>query len=480
MTPFLLIGATIIAFAVSSLLVPIVRRASIARGWVDKPDIERKRHERPTPNVGGIAIFAGFAAGFAALILFGRLLDVPVEAPHLVFLAGAFGMMAVGFYDDIHGLSFKRKFFFQIIVAYALLAAGYRFDVSALSAFGLDAYNQALVSIPLTVIWIVGIINAVNLLDGLDGLASGVSMITFVTLSIVFALHGGDIGLLAIAFLMIASIGGFLVFNFNPASIFMGDSGSLFIGYMLAAYSLAGTAHTEPFLALIVPVVALGLPVLDTCLCMVRRVIDGISPFSPDSDHIHHRLRKLWTTRTAVVILYAVASWFGIAAILITQFELRIGLFLVAVTAIAAYVGIRTLGYLNVKKILIRRTDKGRQLSFIFAEDIPGPSWARRAHSNRDTNGEPVEEPAVESDTVTESETSVEAATTDVTETSGEPQAISSNGEPEHANAAPEPVHTNGAKPPDGDSAKRASDVSGKHREESKTFRNPGNVEIAS
>jgi UDP-GlcNAc:undecaprenyl-phosphate GlcNAc-1-phosphate transferase len=326
----------------------------------------------------------------------------------------------------------------------------------------------------------VGIINAVNLLDGLDGLASGVSIITFATLSVVFAIHGGDIGLLAVAILMIAAIGGFLVFNFNPASIFMGDSGSLFIGYMLAAYSLAGTSHSDPFLALIIPIVALGLPVLDTCLCMVRRLIDGISPFSPDSDHIHHRLRKLWTTRTAVVILYAVAAWFGVAAILITQFDLRIGLFVVAITAIAAYVGIRTLGYLNVKKILIRRTDKGRQLSFIFAEDIPGPSWSRRAGSGRTTDDlapgaeidgevEAADQPEMEADTSVAAD---ERTSNGVQE--------HTNGTLEESSDTTEQTHSNGSRPTDEESEKRAANVSGRHREESKTFRNPGNVEIIS
>ncbi len=275
MTPFLLAASLIIAFASSSLLVPVVRRVAIARGWVDTPDTERKNHDRPTPNVGGIAIVAGFALGLLSLLAFKGLFAFDISMPHLVLLGGALAMVLLGFYDDIRGLSFKRKFFFQVVVAYFLLSAGYRFDVSDLSFIGLDPYNSALLSIPLTLIWIVGIINAVNLLDGLDGLASGVSMIAFGTLALIFGIHGGDAGLTAIALLMIGATAGFLVFNFNPASIFMGDSGSLFLGYMLAAFSLAGTTHTDPLLALLVPVVALGLPVLDTGLCMVRRLIDG-------------------------------------------------------------------------------------------------------------------------------------------------------------------------------------------------------------
>jgi len=266
-------------------------------------------------------------------------------------------------------MSFRRKFLFQIVVAYLLLYAGYRFDVSGFPFVGTDPGFQALISIPLTIIWIVGIINAVNLLDGLDGLASGVSIIAFASLATIFGIQGGDIGVVAIALIVIGATAGFLVFNFSPASIFMGDAGSLFLGYMLAVYSLEGSAHAHPLLAFAIPVVALGLPILDTILCVVRRSIDGISPFSPDSDHIHHRLSKLWPTRRAVLVLYAVSLWFGIAAILISQFELIVGLLMVGITMIAGLVGIRTLGYLNLRQFLSRRDKSESQLELEFAQN---------------------------------------------------------------------------------------------------------------
>ena len=388
MTLFLLTAAFILAFASSSLLVPIVRRLAIARNWVDRPE-GRKHHERPTPNVGGIAIAAGFAIGLVSLLFIADLFSVQIRIPHLALFGGGLAMVVLGFYDDIHGLSFKRKFFFQIVVAYLLVSAGYRFDLSGFSVFEGDPYHEALVSIPLTLIWIVGIINAVNLLDGLDGLASGVSMIIFATLAAIFGINGGDIALVAIAALMIAATAGFLVFNFDPASIFMGDSGSLFIGYMLAAFSIAGPAHADPFLALLVPMVALGLPVLDTGLCMVRRLIDGISPFSPDSDHIHHRLKRLWSTRAAVVILYAVAAWFGIAALLMTQFEINIGLMVIGVTLIAAYVGIRTLGYLDVRQLLPRRI-RSRFVPSIWLRQTPPVFDSVESRENGETGSDRV------------------------------------------------------------------------------------------
>ena len=369
MTPFLLAAALFISFASSSLLVPVVRRVALGHGWVDMPDDERKKHAHPTPNVGGIAIVLGFAIGLISLLFIGKLFSVSLSLPHWAFFVGGLVIALLGVYDDVHGLSFKRKFFFQIVVAYLLLYAGYRIDVTGFPFIGTDPGFHALISIPLTVFWIVGIINAVNLLDGLDGLASGVSIIAFACLATIFGIQGGDIGIIAVALLVIGATAGFLVFNFNPASIFMGDSGSLFLGYMLAMYSMQGSAHSHPLLAFFIPAVALGLPILDTILCMFRRSIDGISPFSPDSDHIHHRLSKLWSTRGAVLILYAVSLWFGIAAILISQFELVVGLLMVCVTMIAGFVGISTLGYLNLRQIVTKKRKIEPQLALEFAQN---------------------------------------------------------------------------------------------------------------
>src|SRR5690606_19776605 len=138
-------------------------------------------------------------------------------------------------------------------------------------------------------VWIVGIINAVNLIDGLDGLAAGVSIIVLMAPTVIFHVQG-DVGMLVLAVVVIGAAGGFLVHNFNPASIFMGDTGSMFLGFVLAMYALQGTRYGDPHLALLVPLLALGFPVLDTGLSLVRRLARGASPFMPDRDHIHHRV----------------------------------------------------------------------------------------------------------------------------------------------------------------------------------------------
>lgn len=309
-----LVAGFLVAFGTTALLTPIVRRLAIDHDWVDRPDGHRKLHANVVPAVGGIAIAIGFAVGLAYLHAVRTLLPFEVVFPPSALWAGALVIVASGFYDDTRGLGFKGKLAVQLVVAYALLHAGYRVDVSWMPFVSEDPYSQALLSIPVTLLWIVGVINAVNLLDGLDGLAAGVSLIAFASLGLIFGIHG-EIGLVMIALIITGALAGFLLFNFNPASIFMGDSGSLFLGYLLATYTLAGTGHTNPWVALVLPVVVLGLPIVDTALSIARRFIERKAICAPDRDHIHHRLTRTLSHRDAVLVLYAVALSFGAAAI---------------------------------------------------------------------------------------------------------------------------------------------------------------------
>lgn len=384
----LLIAALIISFAATLLLVPLLRWVALQRGWVDLPDRERKLHSQPTPNVGGLAIAAGFGVGLIGLVVASRFSSVQIQLPGTAMLVGALVMVVTGFYDDIKRVSFRKKFIIQIAIAYALLLAGYRIDVADIPFLQFDPYTEALFSIPLTILWVVAIINAVNLLDGLDGLASGVALIAFGCLALIFGQHGGNVGITAIAFLMMGALAGFLVYNFNPASIFMGDSGSLFLGYMLAVFTLEGNSHANPFLSIIVPAVVLGLPLLDMGLCMVRRLIAGKSPYTPDNDHIHHRLDRLLSQKKAVYVLYAAAIWFSIAGILITRYEVSVGLGITFITLLAAFVGIRTLGYLDLSRFRIGRFRRNVQLSLDFEPDgyqsSAQKNSLRRHHSHHD------------------------------------------------------------------------------------------------
>jgi len=376
-----LISAFLVPFAATFLCIPLVRRIAIRKGWVDRPDQERKRHPKPTPNVGGIAIMVGCGIGLLLFFLADAVLPFHLGMPRTAFLVGGLIIICTGIFDDLYKIGFKQKILIQVIVAYLLIHQGLRFDVTGLPFISEDPYNQTLYSAALTMLWIIGVINAINLIDGLDGLAGGVSIIAFACLALVFGTMG-DLRLVAVALLMIGALAGFLIHNFNPASIFMGDSGSLFVGYMLAGIVLDEKIHPDPLLAILVPIVALGLPLLDTLLAFVRRLLAGKSPFAPDHDHIHHRLSSLFPTRRAVLILYGVALWFGLAAFLMSRLELPYGLAIAGLTLVTAFIGMRTLGYLDMKRMTLRTASSAQpgQLSFDF-ESVPEPyAPARNGH----------------------------------------------------------------------------------------------------
>lgn len=341
-----LVAGFLVAFGTTALLTPIVRRLAIDHGWVDRPDGLRKVHSNVVPAIGGIAIAAGFAVGLAYLHAVRGLVLFDVQFPPAALWAGALVIVASGFYDDTRGLGFKGKLAVQVVVAYALLHVGYRVEVSGLPFVSDDPYAQALISIPVTLLWIVGVINAVNLLDGLDGLAAGVSLIAFASLGLIFGLHG-EMGLVMIALIITGALAGFLLFNFNPASIFMGDSGSLFLGYLLATYTLAGTGHANPWLSLLIPAIVLGLPIVDTALSIARRFFERKAICAPDRDHIHHRLTRTLSHRDAVLVLYAVAFAFGMAAVAMSLLPAVFGMAVVAMVLVLTGLGLNRLKYLR-------------------------------------------------------------------------------------------------------------------------------------
>ena len=339
-------------------LIPVIRRVAFAQGWVDEPDGKRKLHKQATPAMGGLAIALGVVVGMLLLYAAGDLLNVPSLSP--LFWAGALLMVGTGFADDLLGIGAKKKFLVQLVAAYLLMHAGYRLDLAALPFFeALPAYDLALYTMPLTIVWIVGIINAVNLIDGLDGLAGGLSLIALAALGVLFSLHAQP----GMALLMLPFIGavlGFLWFNFNPATIFMGDTGSLLLGYVLAAFSLQGLPAVEAPMALLVPVMILGIPIADTSMSMVRRMLAGKSMFSPDHDHMHHRLEARFTVRGAVSILYAAALLLGVAGITLSYLTVADGLVLFFSTALLGASCLWSMGYLRGKGL--RRVARARAL----------------------------------------------------------------------------------------------------------------------
>jgi UDP-GlcNAc:undecaprenyl-phosphate GlcNAc-1-phosphate transferase len=313
---FLLAAAAVsVAFSVTVLATPLVRRVALKQAWTDHPDGHRKFHVAPTPSSGGIAIFAGVAAATAVVVTALPQLGLgPLGIPAIAIVGGVL-VMVLGAIDDVRGLDFKTKLAVETLVAYMLLHAGLRIDLSVLPFVGEDVFLDALYSIPLTIVWVVGVMNAVNLIDGIDGLASGVVAIAFASMALAYGL-AGDLPLVFVALVFVGALIGFLVHNFNPASIFMGDSGSLFLGYALAVYTLSGPIREEAVLTPALPLLALGLPLLDTSLSMVRRASSRRAIMAPDHDHIHHRMSRVMSTRKAVAVLYGISAMFGLLAVL--------------------------------------------------------------------------------------------------------------------------------------------------------------------
>lgn len=389
--PFLVIASGgLVALAVAVLITPIIKRVAWKKRCLDRPDTDRKQHDRPTPTLGGLAIVAGTLAGGAYLLAMEEIFALSDHAPSLGLWAGALVVLGAGVYDDLRVLNPKAKFTLQVVAAYILLHAGYRIDVAGFPGLGDDPYQLALFSLPLTIVWIVGVINAVNLLDGLDGLAGGMATVALASFAAIFGLQG-DAGAVAGLLVIIGAVLGFLMYNFNPATIFMGDSGSLFLGYMLAAYSLDLTAGASgSLLTFLIPVIVLGVPITDTTVAIVRRLVSGKGIFGPDGDHVHHRLRALFSHRGAVFILYGVALWFGVAAFLMASLPAYIGYGIFAVAVITTGIGLWGVGYLRTqalaRSLRYRYIKQERQRRRTAEVDGKEPAHTRLTYSIDEVN----------------------------------------------------------------------------------------------
>jgi UDP-GlcNAc:undecaprenyl-phosphate GlcNAc-1-phosphate transferase len=344
-----------LAFVAALILTPVVSHLARRQKWVDVPDGHRAVHRRPTPRAGGVAISAAFLMGISYFHLLhpelASAFGFSFYIPSIPFLLGALAMAITGLYDDAYGLGFKKKFFFQLVVAYLMFVAGFRVEVSSIPLLGDDPYIQASLALPLTLLWYLAVINAVNLIDGLDGLAGGIALIAFGSLAFVFSARG-DLQFLPIALAAAGGIAGFLFHNFSPASIFMGDTGSLFLGFVLATYTLSGTSHDNPIIALVIPILAVGFPLLDTSVAFVRRILNGQSPFAPDRDHIHHRLieRFKMSVPGAVLLLYGLNAALGLMAVMLVIVDPRYFAGIVALAVLLLGFLLRKLGYLRIRE----------------------------------------------------------------------------------------------------------------------------------
>ncbi|SRR6056297_1011543 len=308
------IGAMIAAIVVVLAATPIIKKFAIKIGAVDKPN-QRRINKTPVANIGGIAIFLGF---WIAVFLFGE-----VGQTTLWMFIGSSIILLTGLVDDILDLSPFIKLFIQISTAsFIVIVADIRIDFFRIPFNG-DYVGLGPLAIPLTVLWIAGITNAINFIDGLDGLAAGTSGIAATTLMVV-AIAQGYSGIAIMLIALAASAFAFLKYNSNPAQIFMGDTGSMTLGFLLAIMSIEGLMKSATTIAIIVPVLALGLPILDSTFSIVRRLRNGRSPFCADRGHLHHRLIDHGCDqKLAVRILHTVSIFSGgIALIFVLGFNL--------------------------------------------------------------------------------------------------------------------------------------------------------------
>ena len=343
--------AFVLACLVSVLLTPFMRRFALARGLFDDQLSARKIHGRPIPRLGGVAIVVGFYVPLLALLLpassVGRIFYANV-AEAVTFLLGGAAICGLGLFDDLRGAGAGKKFLVQFAVAGALFAAGDRIEHLSLPFVGSFALGS--LSLPFTLLWVVGVINALNLIDGLDGLAAGVGFFAVATTFAIAALRQDPLMMLFMGALG-GAIVGFWAYNFNPASIFMGDTGSMFLGYVLGVGAMRTSQKSSTAVAILVPIVALGLPIADTLLAMLRRALAGRPMFSADRDHIHHRLLDLGLSqRRAVITLYGVAALLGAMAVTLTLSDSVESALILVAMGLFGYLAFRKLRHSTVSR----------------------------------------------------------------------------------------------------------------------------------
>lgn len=311
----------IISACSSLLLTPLVRRVCEHFNLLDVPQDGRRVHQKSVACLGGVAIFAAMLCTLAVLPFIHNLLTESLWADRsklLAILVPATFMLLFGIYDDLRGTNARLKFFAQGLAGILFCALGGRIKALSLPLVGSVELPQ-LLGYALTILWTVGISNAFNLIDGMDGLAAGASLFAALVMLVVSLITGQAL-VTVITVLLCGSLIGFLRYNFNPASIFLGDSGALFMGFTLAALSVQGTQKASTAVAVAIPLLAFGLPVFDTGFSVVRRFISGRPIFQGDREHIHHMLlERGWSQRRVALILYAACAFFGLLALLLVS-----------------------------------------------------------------------------------------------------------------------------------------------------------------
>ena len=337
----------IIVFVSALLITPLVIRLAFKANIVDKPD-KRKVHTKVMPRLGGLAIFLAIVVGYFISGLY--------TAQMNSIIVGLLIIVALGIFDDMYNLNAKFKFIIEILVA-CIVVFGSGLVINFVTLPFLGKIEFGFFGYIITILWIVGITNAINLIDGLDGLSAGVSTIVLSTIG-VLAFFGGKLLILTMVVIVVAATLGFLVYNFYPAKIFMGDTGALLLGYLIAVISLLGLYKSVTLFSFIIPIMILGVPIFDTFFAIVRRIVNKKPISAPDKSHIHHRLLALgFDHRTTVILIYIFSFMFSLSAILLSSSTL-LGSFVLIIAVlfglefVAEVTGLVSTKYRPLMKIL--------------------------------------------------------------------------------------------------------------------------------
>lgn len=342
----------LITFILSIILTPMVIKFAYKVGALDNPN-KRKVHKKVIPSLGGLAIYISF--------MIGVLIVQPTVTYHHAIMLGGFIIIVIGMIDDVIDLSPRIKLAGQIIAALSVVYFGH-IQINFINLpFG-NTLEFGIFSIPITILWIVGVTNAINLIDGLDGLAAGVSSIALISIT-GMAIVMGQSYVMVIALILLFSTLGFLFYNFYPAKIFMGDTGALFLGYMIGVLSLLGFKNIA-FISFIVPLLILGVPISDTLLAIIRRIVNKQPLSKPDKSHLHHCILEFgFSHRQTVLIIYGISALFGLSAFIFSKTTLWGSILIIAIILLLLELIVEKFGLINKQYKPILNIIKGLRQS---------------------------------------------------------------------------------------------------------------------
>jgi UDP-GlcNAc:undecaprenyl-phosphate GlcNAc-1-phosphate transferase len=355
-----------IATIASLITTPVIRRLCERYKLLDVPLDGRRIHRRAVPRLGGVALYFSCLVALSMLPFVDNLLTQTLsgfKSEFFTLFVPATLVLLLGAYDDLHGTNATVKFLGLGLIATLFYAMGGRIDALSIPLVG-SVQLPTVVSFVVTVVWLVGIANAFNLIDGLDGLASGAALFSSLVILAVSVSQERSLTIV-VALVLCGALAGFLRYNFNPASIFLGDSGSLFTGFLLAALSVLGTQKATTAVAIVVPILAFGFPVVDTTMTMARRLVSRKPVFQGDNEHIHHMLlARGWSQRRAAIVLYGVCALFGLVALIFPATGSKLTGFMLFVISVAVIIAVGHLRYHEVDELRagVKRTVGDRRL----------------------------------------------------------------------------------------------------------------------